>query len=206
MASNTPSNTLKEELKRLAEEKAAAEAKQKAQQAAMAGAQATPKPTESEAGSKIRFASSTSYEKGWKALSKAYNDQTDGKGVDTNGTLVFDTIEAAIKFFTAQALLGLKFCGSRVDNDGKPTKPELHVFSCGDNNLYYGSYAEITAQLTIAAETNPLAAAGLTEFKSMMPAPALAPEQTLREHLKKGRETDDPAETPDNAPSSRNRG
>lgn len=202
MASKTP-----DELRRLAAEREAAEEAERLKQQTIIGQGIAPiKPSESD----VKFASSAaSYEKGWKAITNAYAEQNDGKGPDKNGALAFPSLDAAIKFFTEQAVLGHKFCGTRVNHEGKPIEPNFHVFSCGDGKLYQGSYAEITALLKGSAKTNPAAAAGLADFKAMVPEPTPAPNtaSTLREQLQQGRQQaaaqqEDPVATPTASPNN----
>lgn len=74
---------------------------------------------------------------------------------DQNNTLIFDTQEDAINFFTSHATSEppRTFLVYEVDQQGNRTG--FNLFSCGNNKLYKGSLKDIQSQLQADLKNNP---------------------------------------------------
>lgn len=125
------------------------------------------------------------YDKDWNKLKTAFSAQFPDQIIAEN-TLSFPNLETALDFFTKQAQQGLHFLMSRYVNDAVTDE---HAFSCGDGQLYYGSAAEIEAQLraTISQSSNATTEAGLQLFLATV-AKMHCPTSHMRDKLQDHKE------------------
>ncbi len=86
----------------------------------------------------------------WKDIIDDYEKEDYAKPRDEHGALVFPGPEEAKKFFSEQAGKNREFLTTLME-DGKLT--DFHHFSCGNGQLYSGSFESIKSQLTQALET-----------------------------------------------------
>ncbi len=108
------------------------------------------KKSEADAESESIF-KSTARNSTWDDILSDYEKEFKQKPED-DGALRFPSHESAVTFFTQQAVLKRDFLVSQVTEDRKPTGQ--HMFSCGDGNLYKGSFVEIKQQLETALAQN----------------------------------------------------
>lgn len=86
----------------------------------------------------------------WKEILKDYENEDYAKPRTEHGALVFPGPEEAKKFFQEQAGKNREFLATYM-KDGQ--LQDSHYFSCGDGQLYSGSYQDINSQLQKALIT-----------------------------------------------------
>ena len=120
----------------------------------------------------------------WQAIIVDYKKEFGCGPDEKTGVLIFPTMDAAIQFFDKQAKPPNKreFLATEYVNG---VAKDFHLFSCGDERLYQGTFAEIKAQLEKALKDHPENAktlAGLKLIAARMPGANAVSE--MREQLK----------------------
>lgn len=86
----------------------------------------------------------------YKEIIADYEKEDYAKPLTKDGALVFPSPEESKKFFTEQAGKNREFLATLME-DGQ--LQDSHHFSCGDGQLYSGSYQDIQTQLASALKT-----------------------------------------------------
>ena len=128
--------------------------------------------------------SSKSHEEDWKKIVADFEKQFH-HGLDKDGVMQFASMKDATDFFKKQAEQEKRCFFATECKKGKML--DHHFYSCGDGHLYEGTYLDIEKQLVATVKSHPedtITAAGLEEFRSLMPTSTPNPATEMREHIK----------------------